>query len=104
MDFYELKELVERKLQHEQIQINLLEVIRNDLEYEDVGNIYHLLERINHNSQIRPSIKRHIRLLIENGYSTLPPVQGKRLLEEIKEKFPNLFDVVEIRLVVGNDK
>lgn len=104
MDFYELKELVERKLQHEQIQINLLEVIRNDLEYEDVGNIYHLLERINHNSQIRPSIKRHIRLLIENGYSTLPPVQGKRLLEEIKEKFPNLFEVVEIRLVVGNDK
>ncbi|WP_128104299.1 hypothetical protein [Paenibacillus sp. DCT19] len=104
MDFYELKELVERKLQHEQIQINLLEVIRNDLEYEDVGNIYHLLEIINHNSQIRPSIKRHIRLLIENGYSTLPPVQGKRLLEEIKEKFPNLFEVVEIRLVVGNDK
>ncbi|MFS0840416.1 hypothetical protein [Paenibacillus sp. 1P03SA] len=104
MDFYELKELVERKLQHEQIQINLLEVIRNDLEYEDVGNIYHLLERINHNSQIRPSIKRHIRLLIENGYSTLPPVQGKRLLEEIKEKFPNLFEVVEIRLVVSNDK
>ncbi|ERM19687.1 hypothetical protein [Brevibacillus laterosporus] len=104
IDFYELRELVERKLQHEQIKINLLKVIQNDLDCDNVGNIYHLLERINHNSEIRPSIKRHIRLLIENGYSTLPPVQGKRLLEEIKEKFPNLFEVVEIRLVVGNDK
>lgn len=104
IDFYELRTRVERKLQHEQTKLHLLQVIRNDLDCEDIGSIYHLLEMINESPQIRPSIKRHIRLLIENGYSTLPPVQWKRLLDEIKEKFPNLFDVVEIRLVVGNDK
>ncbi|MGG4144290.1 hypothetical protein ABEW34_14290 [Paenibacillus algorifonticola] len=104
IDFYELRDRIERKLQHEQTKLHLLQVIRNDFDCEDVESIYHLLEKINESPQIRPSIKRHIRLLIENGYSTLPPIQWKRLLDEIKEKFPNLFDVVEIRLVVGDDK
>ncbi|KEQ21993.1 hypothetical protein [Paenibacillus tyrfis] len=104
IDFYQLRDWAERKLQHEQTKLHLLQVIRNDLDCEDIGNIYHLLEKINESPQIRPSIKRHVRLLVENGYSTLPPVQWKRLLDEIKEKFPNLFDVVEIRLVVGDNK
>lgn len=104
VDFYELRDQVERNLQHEQIKLHLLQVIRNDLDCDDIGSIHQVLDKINESPQIRPSIKRHIRLLVENGYSTLPPVQWKRLLDEIKEKFPNLFDVVEIRLVVGDDK
>lgn len=104
IDFYKLKNQLDIVVKREEIKSNLIRLIRYDLKCDEGNDVTYLLELIDKNIEFRPAIKRQLRLLLEHGYSTLPPVQWRRLLDELKEKFPCMFEGVEIRLVAsGND-
>lgn len=101
IDFYELKTRIEEMELREVEKLNVIRHLQSDLGYKEVERLDDLIRRIEHNKEIRPAIKRHLRALLEQGFTTLPPVQWRGLLEELKMRFPTLFEVVEIRLVAS---
>ncbi|WP_254551001.1 hypothetical protein [Brevibacillus sp. MS2.2] len=103
IDFHEIRNRVQILTQKEIDRSNLLEIVRSDLGYENVTNINQLIDAIESNQEIRPALRRQLRNLLEHGNCTLPPVQWKKLLDDLKEMFPNLFRIVEIRLVANTD-
>ncbi|MFK4343648.1 MULTISPECIES: P-loop NTPase fold protein [unclassified Paenibacillus] len=104
IDFYELKTRLEVMDIREFEQQNVIKHLKNDLGCEGVKSLDDLIMKIELNDDLRPSVKRHLKLLLEQGFTTLPPMQWKRLLDELKMRFPALFEVVEIRLVASGCK
>ncbi|MDT9722276.1 P-loop NTPase fold protein [Paenibacillus sp. ClWae2A] len=101
IDFYELKTRLEVMDIREAGQQSVIKHLKNDLGYKSINNLDDLIIKIELNEDLRPSVKRHLKLLLEQGFTTLPPMQWKRLLDELKMRFPTLFEVVEIRLVAS---
>ncbi|MFG0216649.1 hypothetical protein ACFU8X_26695 [Brevibacillus porteri] len=103
IDFHEIRNRIQILTQKEFERSNLLEILCRDLGYKDVTNINQLIDAIESDQEIRPAIRRQLRHLLEKGNCTLPPVQWKKLLNDLKGKFPNLFRIVEIKLVANAD-
>lgn len=101
IDFYDLKSRIEVEEQRLVEKQNVIRHIQSDLGESEINNIKDLIYRIEFDKGLRPTVKRHLIALLEHGYTTLPPVQWRRLIDELKAKFPTLFQVVEIRLVAS---
>ncbi|MCW3795389.1 P-loop NTPase fold protein [Paenibacillus sp. LS1] len=101
IDFYQIKNRLDEKDIRESEQQNVIKHLRDDLGCEGIDSLDDLIIKIECNDNLRPSVKRHLKLLLEQGYTTLPPLQWKRLLDELKTRFPTLFEVVEIRLIAS---
>ncbi|WP_149847119.1 P-loop NTPase fold protein [Paenibacillus sp. 37] len=99
IDFYQLRGHVEKLELRDRERLNLVYHMQIDLGCGHDENLDKLIELIEMKKELRPAIKRHLITLLEEGYTTLPPVQWRRLVDELKEKFPKLFAVVEIQLV-----
>jgi hypothetical protein len=104
IDFFQLKNHVSNILLKEQTQKYLYGLLRDDLNCAELSSTDQLIVLIENTTNIRPSVKRHIKLLMVNGFSTLPPVQWRRLLDDIKETFPHLFKAIEIQMVAKHDQ
>lgn len=103
IDFFSIKNHAAVHAQKESYKIKLLEILCNDLGYKDISAINQLIDCIEANKEIRPAIRRQLLNLLEHGYCTLPPVQWRKLLEDMKELFPRLYKFVEIRLVASHN-
>lgn len=104
IDFIEINRQVTEIAHREDERRRVMQHLLQDFGQKDSIDLEDLVQRIEANSEFRPAIKRHLKALLGQGYSTLPSIQWKRLIDEMKLKFPTLFEVVEIRLVVAADK
>lgn len=100
-DFYQiyskLTELENRELETRELVVRI---------EQDVGLSHHrskieLLDWIRNDNSLRPALRKQLINLLENGYSSLPSIQWKKLVEELKLKFPSVFEAVQIQLVLG---
>lgn len=81
----------------------LLDKVKKDFGIESPTSAEKLIQCIIDNNEVRPAIKRQLINLLEKGYSTLPPSQWRKLVEELSERFPMLFASVRLQLVVAKD-
>ncbi|WP_438447076.1 hypothetical protein [Gorillibacterium sp. sgz5001074] len=82
---------------------NIVSRMCEDMGWYDIEDLQGAITRINNSTDLRPAIRRQLIQLLENGYSNLPLVQWKNLIEEMKGRFPKVFEVVDIKLVAGKD-
>ncbi|MBD3921005.1 hypothetical protein H8B09_19725 [Paenibacillus sp. PR3] len=101
INFYEIRNQLIKTINQEVKRIHIIGHLQNDLGCNSSTDLHEMLNIIGKSDSLRPAIKRQLISLLEKGHSTLPPVQWRKLLDELKEKFPLLFEIVEIRLVVN---
>ncbi|MGY5484117.1 P-loop NTPase fold protein [Paenibacillus sp. ALE2] len=101
IDFYGIKARIEELKLREVEKLNIIKHLQVDLRCGEIESLDDLMRIIELNKELRPRVKRHLKALLEQGYTILPPVQWKRLLDELKTRFPTLFELVEIRLVAS---
>lgn len=77
----------------------LLHSINKDYGICNTTSLEELVECIRNDGKVRPAIKRQLINLLEKGYSSLPPSQWKKLIDEFSGKFPTLFESVRLQLV-----
>ncbi|MBQ4899861.1 hypothetical protein KB559_13505 [Paenibacillus sp. Marseille-P2973] len=102
VDFHGLRRQVEKMNIREAKKQHVIKYLQKDLKCNQTNDLTDILNIIETSAELRPAIKRQLKALLEQGYSKLPPVQWKRLLDELQEKFPSLFDIIEIRLVASD--
>lgn len=103
IDFHQVKaELTQLNKRTAEV-MDIISRIYNDMGWQGNLELKDAIKQINKCTDLRPAIRRHLIQLLENGYSSLPTVQWKKLIEELKIRFPQAFEVIDIKLVVGRE-
>ncbi|AYB46276.1 hypothetical protein [Paenibacillus lautus] len=100
IDFYQLQNDMHEWNQRSSEVKMLLVRLQDDMHTSSSDELEKVINRIKREDTIRPAVRRQLILLLEQGYSTLPPLQWRKLLVEFSERFPSVFAGVEIRMVV----
>lgn len=99
IDFYEVKKEVdemEKRLEEADVIIGKLQL---DLRTESL-TVKEIMERIDKQMDIRPAVRKQVYKLFNQGSSVLPQKQWRKLVDDFSTQFPNLFESVELQMVV----
>lgn len=99
IDFYEVKKQVdelEKRLVEVDIIIGKLQL---DLSTESL-TVKEIMERIDKQTDIRPAVRKQVYKLFNQGSSVLPQKQWRNLVNDFSAQFPNLFESVELQMVI----
>lgn len=102
-DFYKVNAQWIEQSKRDNDTRSLLDKINKDYETYNAMSLEEAVECINNDAQVRPAVKRQLINLLERGYSSLPPSQWRKLVEELAERFPTLFESVRLQLVFNKE-
>ena len=103
IDFHEIRNELNRFNKRTSQVIDVISRIYNDMSWGGEVTLKEAVLQINQCADIRPAIRRQLVQLLSNGHTSLPTVQWKKLIEEMKIRFPTVFEIVEVKLVLEND-
>ncbi|MDO7905343.1 hypothetical protein Q5741_02815 [Paenibacillus sp. JX-17] len=99
IDFYEVKKQVD-ELEKRLVEVDvIIGKLQLDLSTESL-TVKEIMERIDKQTDIRPAVRKQVYKLFNQGSSVLPQKQWRKLVNDFSVQFPNLFESVELQMVI----